>query len=117
MDIEEKKTDDIGESLCDEEIFEELKVENEDRPYESAIKSCIVEIVNTADWLSPQEKQALIFHHGLEGGIPHTLRETAEKFGISFDRLKFIERRIERRVMRMMYRSRSRSKMLKDFLD
>ena len=43
------------------------------------------------DRLTPKEKEAFNYRFGFEGNIPHTLKETAEKFNTAATRIKQLE--------------------------
>ncbi|MEM1577947.1 MAG: sigma-70 family RNA polymerase sigma factor, partial [Candidatus Pacearchaeota archaeon] len=43
------------------------------------------------DELSPRERKILIMRFGLEDGIPHTLEEVGEAFGVTRERIRQIE--------------------------
>lgn len=63
---------------------------------------------------SERERQLIGFRLGLEDGVPKTLQETADKFGISRERARQIE---SMAIRRMVGHTRRRSKALLDFLN
>lgn len=61
-----------------------------------------------------RERQLLAFRFGLEGGVPKTLQETADKFGISRERVRQIESRAVRRIVGHIRRRKSIADFLND---
>ena len=59
-----------------------------------------------------REKQVVRFRFGLEDGTLHSLDETAQRFGISRERVQWIERRLFQRCCRAARRERSRKAFL-----
>ena len=62
--------------------------------------------------LSPRERQVINMRFGLETGRPLRLREVAQEFGVTTERIRQIEAKAFRRL-----RHPSRSRYLRDFLD
>lgn len=61
-----------------------------------------------------RERQLLGFRIGLEDGVPKTLQETADKFGISRERAAQIERRAMRRIGALCVREKRAADSLDD---
>ena len=61
-----------------------------------------------------KERQFIGYRYGLEDGVPKTLQETADKFGISRERADQLEKKIMRKSMP---RCHSHRKRLVDFLN
>ena len=61
-----------------------------------------------------KERQFIGYRYGLEDGVPKTLQETADKFGISRERADQLEKKIMRKSMP---RCHSHRKRLADFLN
>lgn len=66
------------------------------------------------DCMDDMERQLISFRFGLEDGVPKTLQEMADKFGISRERAMLIVSRVMRRSSSRRMRRR---KSLLDFLD
>ena len=62
--------------------------------------------------LSPREREVLTLRFGLEGNQPHTLEAISQKFGVSRERIRQIERKALYKI-----RHHVREKRLEDFLD
>ena len=61
-----------------------------------------------------RERQLLAFRFGLEDGVPKTLQETADKFGISRERARQIESMAIRRSVAHLRRRKSISDILNE---
>jgi RNA polymerase primary sigma factor len=76
--------------------------------YQSMLKDKIEEVLGT---LTPREARILSMRFGLETGIPYTLEEVGEKFGLTRERIRQIEGKALRRL-----RHPRRSRQLKEYL-
>ena len=76
--------------------------------YQSMLKDKIEEVLGT---LTPREARVLSMRFGLETGIPFTLEEVGEKFGLTRERIRQIEGKALRRL-----RHPRRSRQLKEYL-
>lgn len=63
---------------------------------------------------SERERQLIGFRFGLEDGVPKTLQEAADKFGISRERARQIESMVRRRIQAHIRRKKSLSDFLND---
>jgi len=63
--------------------------------YQSMLKDKIEEVLGT---LTPREARVLSMRFGLETGIPYTLEEVGEKFGLTRERIRQIEGKALRRL-------------------
>ena len=61
--------------------------------------------------LHPREAAVVTMRFGLEDGIPHSLEETAEQFGVTRERIRQIDQKVLRKVLRPI-RNRKR---IRDF--
>jgi RNA polymerase primary sigma factor len=76
--------------------------------FQSLLKDKIEEVLGT---LTPREARVLSMRFGLETGIPYTLEEVGEKFGLTRERIRQIESKALRRL-----RHPRRARQLKDYL-
>ena len=60
--------------------------------YQSMLKDKIEEVLGT---LTPREARVLSMRFGLDTGIPYTLEEVGEKFGLTRERIRQIERGVK----------------------
>lgn len=74
-----------------EELLEKINASISDKK-QAEIFSALVRICR-----NDRERQLLAFRMGLEDGVPKTLQETAEKFKISSERARQIEKRVVQR--------------------
>jgi RNA polymerase primary sigma factor len=98
----------------DEESELGMFIEDETSPtpmqsaYQSMLKEKIDEVLGT---LSPREARVLRLRFGLDTGVPYTLEEVGEKFGLTRERIRQIEGKALRRL-----RHPRRSRQLKEYL-
>lgn len=90
-----------------QEMIEKISTSVPDENQAERIKEMLLACRNE------RERQLLGFRFGLEDGVPKTLQETADKFGISRERARQIESIAIRRIMA----HHRRSKLLADFLN
>jgi RNA polymerase primary sigma factor len=76
--------------------------------HQSMLKDKIDEVLGT---LTPREARVLSMRFGLDTGIPYTLEEVGEKFGLTRERIRQIEGKALRRL-----RHPRRARQLKDYL-
>ena len=76
--------------------------------HQSMLKDKIEEVLGT---LTPREARVLSMRFGLDTGIPYTLEEVGEKFGLTRERIRQIEGKALRRL-----RHPRRARQLKDYL-
>ncbi len=76
--------------------------------YQSMLKEKIDEVLGT---LTPREARILRLRFGLETGVPYTLEEVGEKFGLTRERIRQIEGKALRRL-----RHPRRARQLKEYL-
>jgi RNA polymerase primary sigma factor len=76
--------------------------------YQSMLKEKIDEVLGT---LTPREARILRLRFGLDTGVPFTLEQVGDKFGLTRERIRQIEGRALRRL-----RHPRRSRQLKDYL-
>ena len=76
--------------------------------YQSMLKEKIDEVLGT---LTPREARILRLRFGLDTGVPYTLEEVGEKFGLTRERIRQIEGRALRRL-----RHPRRARQLKEYL-
>jgi RNA polymerase primary sigma factor len=76
--------------------------------FQSMLKEKIEEVLGT---LTPREARVLRMRFGLATGIPYTLEEVGEKFGLTRERIRQIEGKALRRL-----RHPRRSRQLKEYL-
>lgn len=87
-------------------MIEKISVSISDKDQAERIKKMLQDCKND------RERQLLAFRFGLEDGVPKTLQETAERFGISRERARQIESMAIRRSV-----AHIRRKSLVDYLD
>jgi RNA polymerase primary sigma factor len=76
--------------------------------YQSMLREKIDEVLGT---LTPREARILRLRFGLDTGIPFTLEEVGEKFGLTRERIRQIEGKALRRL-----RHPRRARQLKEYL-
>jgi RNA polymerase primary sigma factor len=76
--------------------------------YQSMLKDKIEEVLDT---LSPREARVLRMRFGLDTGVPYTLEEVGEKFGLTRERIRQIEGKALQRL-----RHPRRARQLKEYL-
>jgi len=76
--------------------------------HQSILKDKIEEVLGT---LTPREARVLSMRFGLDTGIPYTLEEVGEKFGLTRERIRQIEGKALRRL-----RHPRRARQLKEYL-
>jgi RNA polymerase primary sigma factor len=76
--------------------------------YQSMLKEKIEEVLGT---LTPREARVLRLRFGLDTGVPFTLEEVGEKFGLTRERIRQIEGKALRRL-----RHPRRARQLKEYL-
>ena len=76
--------------------------------HQSMLKDKIEEVLGT---LTPREARVLSMRFGLDTGIPYTLEEVGEKFGLTRERIRQIEGKALRRL-----RHPRRARQLKEYL-
>jgi RNA polymerase primary sigma factor len=89
-------------------IEDELSPTPMQSAYQSMLSEKIDEILST---LTPREARVLRLRFGLENGIPYTLEEVGEKFGLTRERIRQIEGKALRRL-----RHPRRARELKEYL-
>jgi len=89
-------------------IEDELTPTPAQSAFQSLLKDKIDEVLGT---LTPREARVLSMRFGLETGIPYTLEEVGEKFGLTRERIRQIEGKALRRL-----RHPRRARQLKDYL-
>jgi RNA polymerase primary sigma factor len=98
----------------DEESELGMFIEDETSPtpmqsaYQSMLKEKIDDVLGT---LSPREARVLRLRFGLDTGVPYTLEEVGEKFGLTRERIRQIEGKALRRL-----RHPRRARQLKEYL-
>ena len=76
--------------------------------YQSMLKEKIEEVLGT---LTPREARVLRMRFGLDSGVPYTLEEVGDKFGLTRERIRQIEGKALRRL-----RHPRRARQLKEYL-
>jgi RNA polymerase primary sigma factor len=76
--------------------------------YQSMLKEKVEEVLGT---LTPREARVLRMRFGLDSGVPYTLEEVGEKFGLTRERIRQIEGKALRRL-----RHPRRARQLKEYL-
>lgn len=104
--LEDKKEDEPKVEPIDE-LIEKISVSISDQDQAERIKKMLQACRND------RERQLLAFRFGLEDGVPKTLQETADKFGISRERA----RQIESMAIRRSGEHIRRRKSIADFLN
>ncbi|HTX90602.1 MAG TPA: sigma-70 family RNA polymerase sigma factor [Anaerolineales bacterium] len=89
-------------------IEDELSPTPMQSAYQSMLKEKIDEVLGT---LSPREARVLRLRFGLDTGVPYTLEEVGEKFGLTRERIRQIEGKALRRL-----RHPRRARQLKEYL-
>ncbi|MCB0076886.1 MAG: sigma-70 family RNA polymerase sigma factor [Anaerolineales bacterium] len=93
----------LGDFLADEESI---------TPYEAALDSGLSdELTSALSTLSPREARILGLRYGLRDGREHTLKEIGEKYGLTRERIRQIEKEALRKL-----RHPSRSRKLRSFV-
>ncbi len=98
----------------DEESELGMFIEDEQTPtpmqsvYQSMLQEKIDEVLGT---LTPREARILRLRFGLDTGVPYTLEEVGEKFGLTRERIRQIEGKALRRL-----RHPRRARQLKEYL-
>lgn len=104
--LDDKKQDEPKVETIDE-LIEKISVSISDKDQAERIKKMLQACRND------RERQLLAFRFGLEDGVPKTLQETADRFGISRERARQIESMAIRRCVSHIRRRKS----LADFLN
>ena len=81
----------------------------EDTAFADSLKEDLQKVLGT---LRPREEQVMRLRFGLDDGRAETLQEVGDKFGITRERIRQIEKRALRRL-----RHPSRSRQLRGYLD
>lgn len=90
-------------------LVEDLKVESPDkRVFDESLKVALNEVLNT---LTPSEREILKLRYGLDGNEPMSLQQIGERFKLSKERIRQIQKKAIRKL-----RLPSRSQKLKSFL-
>jgi RNA polymerase primary sigma factor len=76
--------------------------------YQSMLKEKLQEVLST---LAPREARILSMRFGLDDGVPYTLEEVGQRFGLTRERIRQIEGKALRRL-----RHPRRARQLKDYL-
>ncbi len=76
--------------------------------YQSMLKEKLEEVLST---LAPREARILRMRFGLDDGVPYTLEEVGQRFGLTRERIRQIEGKALRRL-----RHPRRARQLKDYL-
>jgi len=97
----------------DSELASFIENDREPAPTDSTYHKLLKEeIENQLNTLTPREARILKLRYGLGGATAHTLAEIGDKFGLTRERIRQIERHALRRL-----RHPKRSRELRDFLD
>ena len=91
-----------------DELIEKISVSISDKDQAERIKKMLQACKND------RERQLLAFRIGLEDGVPKTLQETADRFGISRERTRQIESMAVRRTMSHIWKRKARAAFLED---
>lgn len=105
--LDDKKQDEPKVETIDE-LIEKISVSISDKDQAERIKKMLQACRNE------RERQLLAFRFGLEDGVPKTLQETADKFGISRERARQIESMAIRRSVAHLRRRKSISDILNE---
>ena len=90
-------------------LVEDLKVESPDKKvFDESLKEALNEVLDT---LTPSEREILKLRYGLDGNEPMSLQQIGERFKLSKERIRQIEKKAIRKL-----RLPSRSQKLKSFL-
>lgn len=96
----------------DSELGEFIADEDSPAPSEAAEASLLAERMDhVLSTLTPRQERILRLRYGLHDGRSHTLKEVADKFGLTRERIRQIERKALRRL-----RHPVRSRRLRSFL-
>jgi RNA polymerase primary sigma factor len=76
--------------------------------FQHTLRECLDNVLAT---LSPREARILRLRYGLDGNQPNTLEEVGQKFGLTRERIRQIERKALRRL-----RHPHRARLLQDYL-
>ena len=91
-----------------EELIEKISIFVSDENKAERIKGLLLACRND------RERQLLAFRIGLEDGVPKTLQETADRFGISRERTRQIESMAVRKTMGHIWKRKARAAFLED---
>lgn len=91
-----------------EEMLEKIELNIQDKEHAEWIRKFLLVCRNES------ERQLIGFRYGVEDGVTKTIQETAEKFGISRERVSMVESRVFRRTVGEPPRRRMK---LTDYLD
>ena len=90
-------------------LVEDLNVESPDKKiFDESLQEALNEVLNT---LTPSEREILKLRYGLDGDEPLSLQQIGERFKLSKERIRQIEKKAIRKL-----RLPSRSQKLKSFL-
>jgi RNA polymerase primary sigma factor len=101
--VGEEEDSELGSFIEDEEMPSPPEVAEQ-----TMLRTTLEELLNT---LSPREARILRMRFGLQDGYPYTLEEVGEKFGVTRERIRQIEKEALQRL-----RHPRRSRRLKDYL-
>jgi len=101
--VGEEKDSELGSFIEDEETPPPPEVAER-----TLLRATLEELLDT---LSPREARILRLRFGLQNGYPYTLEEIGERFGLTRERIRQIEKQALRRL-----RHPRRSRLLKDYL-
>ncbi len=87
MSLSERLGED-GDTELGELVEDNTAVAPEDAVFASMLPDAVVQLLNP---LSDREKEILCLRYGLDRGEPRTLAEVAERFGVSRERIRYIE--------------------------
>jgi len=80
-------------------------------PNQEAARTLLKEhLKESLQYLTPREQKILQIRFGLEDGVPHTLEEVGQEFGVTRERIRQIEAKALEKI-----RDRQESKKLKDY--
>ena len=99
----EEKDSELGSFIEDEETPPPPEVAER-----TLLRATLEELLDT---LGPREARILRLRFGLQNGYPYTLEEIGERFGLTRERIRQIEKQALRRL-----RHPRRSRLLKDYL-
>ncbi len=90
----------------DSELGQFIEDEDSPAPAEEAAEALLAEEVEQVlSTLTPRQARILRLRFGLDGKYPHTLKEVADKYGLTRERIRQIERKA---LLRLRHSSRSR---------
>jgi RNA polymerase primary sigma factor len=101
--VGEEKDSELGSFIEDEETPPPPEVAER-----TLLRATLEELLDT---LSPREARILRLRFGLQNGYPYTLEEIGERFGLTRERIRQIEKQALHRL-----RHPRRSRLLKDYL-